>query len=191
MSLILLFLGLPVLTVFFYVKLIRTFAFDFSAKYIYWVYPFSLSVNTFILSLLICDFYLSVHSIEHSFFKYIWRVVYWINFTLGFLVFPLIFERERNSNASSNLCLLIRFYLRRLIIISLIAVPIVALMFLILKLQASKLLTLQSLYLIPIVVVTLWGCILILLHLSMVFVNVPKAILRMLFPSKKLGRWRS
>lgn len=181
-------LGIPLLTAPLYYKLIRSLSFQFSPKYSHWIYTFSLSVNTFLLLLLICDFYLSAHKVEHAFFIYIWRALYWVNFTLGFLVFPLIFERERNSADSSNFRLLLRFYLRRLIIILVITVPVLTLIFLLFKIQVKELLDWKSAYLLPILVVTVWGCVLILIHLSLVLISLPKSVIRMLLPSAQLSK---
>ena len=179
---------IPLILIYFYFKIIKKLAFSFSAKYIYWIFPLSLTVNTFLLCLLTCDFYLSVHGKYYTSFKYIWQILYWVNFTFGFLVFPLIFERERNFDGSSNIRLLFRFYLRRLIIILSITIPILGVVFLILRLKLKELLTWHSVYMFPVLIVTVWGCILILLHLSLAFINIPKALIRMLLPNRKLGR---
>jgi hypothetical protein len=187
MSAIYFILALPLFASPFFYKFIKSVSFKFSPSYSYWIYTFSFTMNFFLLLLLICDFYLSVNNIEHHFFTSLWRLIYWINFTLGFFVFPLIYERERNSNGTSNIKLLLRFYLRRFLIILAITTPILILIFLLFKIQVKKLIDWKSVYLLPILVVTVWGCILILLHLSLVLISIPKATIRMLLPSAELS----
>ena len=137
-----------------------------------------MSVNTFLMTLLIVDFYKSVHYDSPIFLRYIWRTVYWINFSFGFFVFPLLCEREKNPFSYSNIRLLARFYVRRVVIILSISVPLLVLIFLITETPMDKIFNWTNIYLYPVLINTIWGYILLILQLSLAFVNIPKIIIR-------------
>jgi hypothetical protein len=180
---------IPIISYPIYIRMVRSFIFKSSNQSTAIFYAGSLSVNTFFLSLFVFDFYITTHNIDPWFLHYIWRVVYWINFTFGVIVFPILCEREKNPAQLKTPCLLLRFYLRRLIIIGSITIGVLSFVFLMFDIPYKKLAKWENIYLAPILAVTVWGYFLLILHFSLAFVVIPKKILRCLFSGFELGKF--
>lgn len=178
--------AIPIISFPIYLRIIRMFIFKCSNQNTSILYSASLSVNTLFLSLFVLDFYITTHNLDPWYLHYVWRVVYWINFTFGVIVFPILCEREKNPSSLRTPCLLLRFYLRRLIIIGSITLGVISFVFLMFDIPWKKLAKWENTYLAPILAVTVWGYFLLILQFSLAFVEIPKKILRCLFSGFEL-----
>ena len=167
---------------------VRRVVFRYSPKYVYYVYPISLTSNTLMLTMLIIAFYQTIHDSQMKGLWIVWRCIYWVNFSFGFILFPILAEREKNIYSNGNFRLLLQFYLRRVIIIGSIAIVSLGIICPVARIPFSKLFEWNTLWMLPVLIVTIFGFFLIVLHFSLAFNNIPKTLIRKLSPRHELSK---
>jgi hypothetical protein len=160
--------------------------------------PYISNLSKMIISVSLCTncffLYIFILDVQHSFsrgvtfsLKNLWRLVYWSNFIFGFIIFPILTQSERNHSQDSILTLLYTFYKKRLLILVSIVVPLVILAVLIFDVSVMSLFTKQTLLVLPIFLVIIWGFLLLNLHISLALNHIPKMLSRKINFYKELG----
>ena len=148
----------------------------------------SLMMNIFLLYVFVSDVHQSLRGEQTTSLVNLWRLVYWFNFLFGFIILPILTQNERNFSKSSLISLLYQFYRKRLIIFVSIVVPLIFLIILIFNIPISSLVSKQTLLILPIFIVIIWGFLLLNLHLSLALNHIPQYLLRKLNSAKELGK---
>lgn len=106
---------------------------------------------------------------------------------MAWVIFPIIIETEHNYEGVSSVKLLYRFHRRNLIIVVGIVVPVVVIGVLVFDVSVMSLFSVQTLKVLPIFVVLLFGFFILNLHLSLALNHIPKILMRKISFKKQLG----
>jgi hypothetical protein len=170
------------------------FANKFSMPYIRclpkFVVSFSFTMNCVLLYIFLLDVHDSLTSTSASptSLIYLWRIVWWTNFSLGFVIFPIVGQTEHNFEGVSSVTLLYQHHRRKWIIIAAIVAPILTIGVLVFDIPLMILFSVQTLKVLPIFIVLMWGFMLLNLHLSLALNHIPKFLMRKISFSKQLSK---
>lgn len=148
----------------------------------------SFSMNFGFVSLLIFDIYQTLSKQHQIGLVQLWRLIYWVNLSFGFLIFPIITEQEKQTQSLSIFRHLYNFWKRRFFIVVLIAVPIIFLILLTNDVSVFSLFRKDIIIGWPVFMLVLWGFLLLNVHLSLAFNVLPSFFFVRIFPSKEISR---